>query len=81
MTGVEDPANPSKPYSVALADVDSSVALNSFSFNGGAQLSFNSYGCPLVGISPLTSGTVAVRSGQNTFTVVVSLATGESTVQ
>lgn len=81
MNGVEDPAKPSKAYSVALADVDSSVALNSFSFNGGAQLSFNNYGCPLVGASPLTSGTVVVRSGQITFTVIVSSATGEATVQ
>ena len=81
MSGIEDPANPSKAYSVALADIDSSVVLNSFSFNGGTQLSFNNYGCPLVGVSPLAAGTVVLRSGQNSFTVFVSPATGESTVQ
>lgn len=80
MAGVVHPDHPSQSYAVGLADLDSTVALKTFQFNGGGSLSFNTYGRPLVGVAALVTGTVEVSSGNRVFTVVVDPATGESSV-
>lgn len=78
LAGAMHPAYPHTPYAVTFADVDSTVQLQSYSFNGGSTLSFNAYGRPLVGANALTEGTVVLRNGSHTFSVVVNPATGEA---
>ncbi len=80
MTGVEHPAYPSQAYVVAVADIDGSVALQSFNFDGGPVLSFNTYGRPLVGSNALAVGAVVVASGGHALSVVVDPSTGETSV-
>ena len=80
MNGVTHPAFPAQSYAVSLADVDSTVQLQTFSFNSGPVLTFNAYGRPLVGTNPLTTGSVVLKNGSHTFTVVVDPATGESSI-
>ena len=81
MTGVLNPANSASQYSVNLSEVDSTVALATFSFDGSPALSFNTYGRPLSGTAGMVSGNVAVRSGESTFTIVINATTGEAIVQ
>ena len=81
MTGVVNPANPLSPYLVSLSDVDGSVSMTGTAFDGGAALSFNNYGRPMVGATAMVSGSVTLRSAEHTFTVVVTPATGEAIVQ
>ena len=81
MTGVANPANATIQYSVNLSDVDSSIALVAFSFNGGSSLAFNNYGRPMVGPTAMVSGGVTVRSGEHSFNVIVTATTGEVLVQ
>lgn len=78
LAGATHPAYPHTPYAVTFADVDSTVQLQSCSFNGGSTLSFNAYGRPLAGANALTAGTVVLRNGSHTFSVVVNPATGEA---
>ncbi len=80
MTAVEDPANPSQPYTVNLADVDDGVTLTSIDFNGGDTVAFNAYGHPLVGGTAATSAEVVVSKGRHHFTVTIDPATGEASI-
>ena len=80
MTNVEHPARPGQPYQVNLSDIDASLALTSFNFNGGASISFNTYGRPLAGNTALTTGVVTISSGGQSSTATVSAQTGEAAV-
>lgn len=81
MTGVPHPDRPAEAYNVLLADVDPNVTLTAASFNGGLVLSYNAYGRPLVGAASLTTGTVSVSSGGQTFGVVIDPSTAEARAQ
>ncbi len=81
MQGVANPANSASPYSVNLSEVDSTVELMTFSFDGSRALVFNNYGRPCVGAVSMASGTVTVRSGEHAFNVVLNATTGEAVVK
>lgn len=80
MTGVEHPAHAAQSYSVNIADIDGSVRLSSYNFDGGAKVSFNNYGRPLVGSLALVAGTVVVRSGSHSVNVTIDPSTGEASI-
>jgi len=69
--GMPDPGVPgSTSYTVTFGSTQNAASLVSASFGGGPSVSFDGYGTPSSG------GTVVVRAGSVTMTVIMSADTG-----
>jgi type II secretory pathway pseudopilin PulG len=68
------------PINVSLGEEYDPTMMLDADFDSGTSLSFDLEGTPRVGASPLRDGRIVIRSGNESYTVVVAAGSGETSL-